>query len=72
MADEPLFFRDEGEMGDIFKTAQQIIEQTRLSREERARVTTITEDRIAQLTGNFVEYDALNEQHANTGKKFIS
>ena len=55
MADEPLFFRDEGEMGDVFKIAQQIIEQTRLSRDERARVTTITEDRIKQLTGKFIE-----------------
>ncbi len=69
MADEPLFFRDEGEMGDVFKIAQQIIEQTRLSRDERARVTTITEDRIKQLTGKFIEYDTLNEQNAQYRKK---
>ncbi len=69
MADEPLFFRDEGEMGDVFKTAQQIIEQTRLSRDERARVTSITEDRIKHLTGKFVEYDTLNEQNTQYRKK---
>lgn len=69
MADEPLFFKDEGEMGDVFKTAQQIIEQTRLSRDERARVTAITEDRLKQLTGKFVEYDTLNAQNGQYRKK---
>ena len=69
MADEPLFFKDEGEMGDVFKTAQQIIEQTRQSREERARITTITEDRVKQLTGKFFEYDTLNAQNNDYRKK---
>jgi hypothetical protein len=56
-------------MGDVFKTAQQIIEQTRLSRDERARITRLTEDRIKHLTGKFVEYDTLNEQNTQYQKK---
>jgi hypothetical protein len=63
MAKEPLFFKDEGAMGDVFEVAKQIIEQTRLSRDERSRVATITEDRLRQLTGKFIEYDTINAQN---------
>jgi len=64
MAKEPLFFKDTGEMGDVFAAAKQIIEQTRLSRDERARVSAITEERLNTLTGKFVEYDTLNAENA--------
>ncbi|MCX6698029.1 MAG: hypothetical protein NTV84_10890, partial [Methanoregula sp.] len=63
MAKEPLFFKDTGEMGDVFAVAKQIIEQTRLSRDERARVSTITEERFKALTGKFIEYDTLNAEN---------
>ena len=63
MAKEPLFFKDTGEMGDVFAAAKQIIEQTRLSRDERARVSTITEERLNQLTGKFIEYDTINAEN---------
>ena len=63
MAKEPLFFKDEGAMGDVFEEAKQIVEQTRLSRDERSRVATITEDRLRQLTGKFIEYDTINAQN---------
>lgn len=63
MAKEPLFFKDEAVMGDVFETAKQIIEQTRLSREDRSRVTAITEERMKQLTGKFVDYDTINGRH---------
>ena len=63
MAKEPLFFRDEGAMGDVFEVAKQIIEQTRLSRDERSRVATITEERLKQLTGKFIEYDTINARN---------
>lgn len=63
MAKEPLFFKDEGAMGDVFEVAKQIIEQTRLSRDERSHVATITEDRLKQLTGKFIEYDTINAQN---------
>ena len=63
MANEPLFFKDTGEMGDVFLVAKKIIEQTRLSREERARVSNITEERLRQLTGKFIEYDTINAQN---------
>jgi len=63
MAKEPLFFKDTGEMGDVFAAAKQIIEQTRLSRDERARVSAITEERLNQLTGKFVEYDTINAEN---------
>ncbi len=63
MAKEPLFFKDEAAMGDVFEVAKQIIEQTRLSRDERSRVATITEDRLKQLTGKFIEYDTINGQN---------
>ncbi|MCX6688636.1 MAG: hypothetical protein NTZ39_02935 [Methanoregula sp.] len=62
MAKEPLFFKDTGEMGDVFAVAKQIIEQTRLSRDERARVSAITEERLKVLTGKVVEYDTLNAE----------
>lgn len=63
MAKEPLFFKDTGEMGDVFAVAKQIIEQTRLSRDERARISAITEERLTALTGKFVEYDTLNAEN---------
>lgn len=63
MVKEPLFFKDEGAMGDVFETAKQIIEQTRLSRENRDRVSAITEERMKQLTGKFIEYDTINGQN---------
>lgn len=69
MAEEPLFFRDEAEMGDVVAAARQIIDQTRLSREERARVLKVTEDRIQQLTGNFIEYDSIIAHHEEYRKK---
>ncbi|MFA4860253.1 hypothetical protein [Methanoregula sp.] len=62
MAKEPLFFKDEGAMGDVFEVAKQIVEQTRLSRENRARVASVTEERMKQLTGKFIEYDTINAQ----------
>jgi hypothetical protein len=63
MTKEPLFFKDEGAMGDVFEVAKQIVEQTRLSRDERSRAATITEDRLKQLTGKFIEYDTINSQN---------
>ena len=63
MAKEPLFFKDEGAMGDVFEVAKQIVEQTRLSRDARARAATITEDRLRQLTGKFIEYDTITAQN---------
>jgi len=63
MAKEPLFFKDDGAMGDVFEVAKKIIEQTRLSRDERSRVATITEERLKQLTGKFIEYDTINAQN---------
>ena len=63
MVKEPLFFKDEGAMGDVFEVAKQIIEQTRLSREDRVRVSTVTDERMKQLTGKFVEYDTINGQN---------
>jgi len=60
MVKEPLFFKDEGAMGDVFEVAKQIVEQTRLSRENRARVASVTEERMKQLTGKFIEYDTIN------------
>ena len=65
MAKEPLFFKDTGDMGDVFAAAKQIVEQTRLSREERARVSAITEERLKTLTGKFVEYDTLNAENTD-------
>jgi len=65
MAKEPLFFKDTGDMGDVFTAAKQIVEQTRLSREERARVSAITEERLKTLTGKFVEYDTLNAENTD-------
>ncbi|MEI6842345.1 MAG: hypothetical protein WCK53_13845, partial [Methanomicrobiales archaeon] len=63
MAKEPLFFKDTGEMGDVFLAATKVIEQARFSREERVRVVKISEERINQLTGKFIEYDAVNAQN---------
>ena len=63
MAKEPLFFKDEGAMGDVFEVAKQIVEQTRLSRENRARVSSVTEERMKQLTGKFIEYDTINGEN---------
>ncbi len=63
MAKEPLFFKDEGAMGDVFEVAKKIVEETRLSRDERSRVATITEERLKQLTGKFIEYDTINGQN---------
>jgi hypothetical protein len=63
MAKEPLFFKDEGAMGDVFDVAKQIVEQTRLSRDERSRAATITEERLKHLTGKFIEYDTINAQN---------
>ncbi|NMB80137.1 MAG: hypothetical protein GYA23_13695 [Methanomicrobiales archaeon] len=63
MPKEPLFFKDEGAMGDVFEAAKQIVEQTRLSRENRSRVTAITEERMKKLTGKFVDYDTVNARH---------
>jgi hypothetical protein len=63
MAKEPLFFKDEGAMGDVFDVARKIIEQTRLSRDDRARVSAVTEERMKQLTGKFIEYDTINARN---------
>ena len=63
MAKEPLFFKDEGAMGDVFEVAKKIVEETRLSRDERSRVAAITEERLKQLTGKFIEYDTINAQN---------
>ena len=63
MAKEPLFFKDTGEMGDVFLAATKVIEQARFSREERVRVVKISEERINQLTGKFIEYDTVNAQN---------
>jgi hypothetical protein len=66
---EPTFFKDAGEMGDVFAAAKKIIEQTRLSRDERARVSAITEERFKALTGKFVEYDTINAEAAEYRKR---
>jgi len=63
MVKEPLFFKDNGDMGDVYAAAKQIIDETHLSRDERARISNVTEERFNQLTGKFIEYDTLDEEN---------
>jgi hypothetical protein len=49
-------------MGDVLSVARRIVEETRKSREERARILAATQQRIQELTTSFLRYDAITEK----------